>query len=63
MQSVARHHTAPQTGVGFDLLRGQVLRVIDLRVEMDLNVGVTACFAQTSNHYSFKPIDVEVLDP
>lgn len=34
-----------------------------LRAEMDLIVGVTACSAELSNNGSFKPIDVEVLDP
>lgn len=33
---------------------------IDLRAEMDLIVGVTACSAEMSNNYSFKPIDVEI---
>ena len=33
---------------------------LDLRAEMDLIVGVTACSAEMSNYYSFKPIDVEV---
>ena len=32
-----------------------------LRAEMDLVVGVTACSAEKSNNYSFKPIDVELL--
>ena len=31
-----------------------------LRAEMDLIVGVTACSAEMSNNYSFKPIDVEI---
>ncbi len=31
-----------------------------LRAEMDMIVGVTACSAELSNNYSFKPIDVEV---
>jgi len=31
-----------------------------LRAEMNLIVGVTACSAEKSNNYSFKPIDVEV---
>ena len=35
---------------------------IDLRAEMDLIVGVTACSAEMSNNYRFKPIDVEVYD-
>lgn len=33
-----------------------------LRAEMDLIVGVTACSAEMSNNYSFKPIDVEIED-
>ena len=33
---------------------------IDLRAEMDLIVGVTACSAEMSNNYRFKPIDIEV---
>ena len=31
-----------------------------LRAEMDLIVGLTACSAEMSNNYSFKPIDAEV---
>lgn len=34
---------------------------IDLRAEMDLIVGVTACAAEMSNNYRFKPIDLEVF--
>ena len=34
---------------------------ITLRAETDLIVGVTACSAEKSNNYSFKPIDVEIL--
>jgi uncharacterized protein len=33
---------------------------LDLRAEMDLIVGVTACSAEKSNNHSFKPIDLEV---
>ena len=33
---------------------------VDLRAEMDLIVGVTACSAEKSNNHSFKPIDVEI---
>ena len=33
---------------------------IDLRAEMDLIIGVTACSAEMSNNYRFKPIDIEV---
>ena len=34
---------------------------IDLRAEMDLIVGVTACSAEMSNNYRFKPIDLAIL--
>jgi uncharacterized protein len=34
---------------------------ITLRAEMDLIVGVTACSAEMSNNYSFKPIEFEIL--
>lgn len=33
---------------------------IELRAEMDLIVGVTACSAELSNNHSFKPIDIEI---
>jgi uncharacterized protein YcgI (DUF1989 family) len=36
---------------------------IELRAEMDLIVGLTACSAEMSNNYRFKPIDYEVLPP
>lgn len=35
---------------------------IVFRAEMDLIIGVTACSAEKSNNYSFKPIDVEISD-
>jgi len=35
---------------------------IIFRAEMDLIIGVTACSAEKSNNYSFKPIDVEICD-
>lgn len=34
---------------------------ITLRAEMDLVVGLTACSAEMSNNYRFKPIDFEIL--
>jgi len=34
---------------------------IVFRAEMDLIVGLTACSAEMSNNYAFKPIDFEVL--
>lgn len=33
---------------------------IDLHAEMDLIVGITACSAEMSNNYQFKPIDYEI---
>ena len=36
---------------------------IELRAEMDLIVGLTACSAEMSNNYKFKPIDYEILPP
>ncbi len=33
---------------------------VDLRAEMDLIVGVTACSAEKSNNFSFKPIDLVI---
>jgi hypothetical protein len=36
---------------------------ITLRAEMDLTVGLTACSAEISNNYKFKPIGFETLEP
>ena len=35
---------------------------VELRAEMDLIVGVTACSAEKSNNYGFKPIEIEVRE-
>jgi len=35
--------------------------VIELRAEMDLHVGLTACSAEMSNNYAFKPIEFEIV--
>ncbi len=35
--------------------------MIELRAEMDLIVGLTACSAEMSNNYRFKPIGYDVL--
>ncbi len=35
---------------------------VDLQAEMDMIVGLTACSAEKSNNYAFKPIDVELYD-
>lgn len=32
-----------------------------LRAEMDLVIGLTACSAEMSNNYRFKPIGYEIL--
>jgi uncharacterized protein YcgI (DUF1989 family) len=36
---------------------------IELRAEMDLIVGLTACAAEISNNCVFKPIDYQILSP
>jgi uncharacterized protein len=36
---------------------------IILRAEMDLIVGLTACSAEMSNNYRFKPIGFEIINP
>lgn len=35
---------------------------IDLQAEMDMVVGLTACSAEMSNNYSFKPIEYELRE-
>jgi uncharacterized protein YcgI (DUF1989 family) len=35
--------------------------VIEFVAEMDLIVGLTACSAELSNNWSFKPIDYEIV--
>jgi uncharacterized protein YcgI (DUF1989 family) len=34
---------------------------LEVRAEMDLVVGVTACSAEKSNNHAFKPIDLEIF--
>lgn len=36
---------------------------IIIEAEMDLIIGMTACSAEMSNNYSFKPIGYEILSP
>lgn len=43
--------------------RSKAGEAIELRAEMDLIVGLTACSAEMSNNYKFKPIDYEILPP
>ena len=40
--------------------RSQAGDCIEFRAEMDLVVGLTACSAEMSNNYRFKPIDYEI---
>lgn len=42
--------------------RSKAEQSIVLRAEMDLVVGLTACSAEMSNNYAFKPIDYEMID-
>jgi len=51
---------APTGGLTIGPPRSKPGDYLDLRAELDLIVGVTACSAELSNNYSFKPIDVEV---
>jgi uncharacterized protein YcgI (DUF1989 family) len=34
---------------------------LELRAEIDLVVGLTACSAEMSNNYRFKPIEFELI--
>jgi uncharacterized protein YcgI (DUF1989 family) len=43
--------------------RSKASDTITLRAEMDLIVGLTACSAEMSNNYKFKPIGFEILEP
>jgi uncharacterized protein len=54
---------APSGELSIDPPRSKASDHILLRAEMDLIVGVTACSAEMSNNYRFKPIDVEIYDP
>ncbi len=51
-----------ETGeLSIDPPRSKAGQFIELRAEMDLIVGVTACSAEMSNNYSFKPIDIQIF--
>jgi uncharacterized protein len=54
---------APDGELSIDPPRSKAGDHMLLRAEMDLIVGVTACSAEMSNNYRFKPIDVEIYDP
>lgn len=51
---------SPDGELSIDPPRSKAGQFIELRAEMDLIVGVTACSAEMSNNYSFKPIDLEI---
>ncbi|MBC8103886.1 MAG: urea carboxylase-associated family protein [Cytophagales bacterium] len=54
---------APETGeLTIGPPRSQAGDFIELRAEMDLIVGLTACSAEMSNNYSFKPIEAEIWE-
>lgn len=55
--SVARNGT-----LSIDPPRSRAGDSITFRAEMDLIVGLTACSAEMSNNYRFKPIGYEILD-
>lgn len=46
-----------------DVPRSRPGDYIDLRAEMDLWCGLTACSAEGSNNGTFKPIDYAILEP
>ena len=50
----------PSGELKIDPPRSRAGESIWLRAEMDLYVGLTACSAEMSNNYSFKPIDYEI---
>jgi len=51
---------APDGELSIDPPQSRAGQFIELRAEMDMVVGVTACSAEMSNNYSFKPIDIEI---
>lgn len=55
-------HVRPDGSIEVDAPRSKPGDLMDLRAEMDMVVGLTACSAEKSNNYSFKPIDFELYD-
>jgi uncharacterized protein YcgI (DUF1989 family) len=51
---------APDGGLAVRPPRSKPGDYVELRAEMDLIVGLTACSAEMSNNYRFKPIDFEI---
>jgi uncharacterized protein YcgI (DUF1989 family) len=52
---------APDGGIRVKPPRSRAGDSIALRAEMDLIVGLTACSAEMSNNYAFKPVDFTVV--
>lgn len=52
----------PDGTLSIDPPRSRAGDSITFRAEMDLIVGLTACSAEMSNNYKFKPIGYEILD-
>jgi uncharacterized protein len=50
----------PAGGVSVQPPRSRPGDCIELRAAMDLIIGLTACSAELSNNYRFKPIDYEI---
>src|SRR5262249_45093965 len=53
----------PTGGLRIGPPRSRAGDAIELRAEMDMIVGLTACSAEMSNNYRFKPIEYEILPP
>jgi uncharacterized protein len=53
---------APNGGIQVLPPRSRAGDLIALRAEMDLIVGLTACSAEMSNNYAFKPVDFMIVD-
>ena len=52
----------PDGGLAIKPPRSRAGDTVTLRAEMDLIVGLTACSAEMSNNYSFKPMGFEIID-
>lgn len=59
-----RLRVVAQSGAGFRVRQGQVLRVIDVDGEqvVDMFVGVAACAVGACKNFSWTPQDIEIFD-
>jgi uncharacterized protein YcgI (DUF1989 family) len=53
---------APDGGIQVLPPRSRAGDMVALRAEMDLIVGLTACSAELSNNYAFKPVDYAIVE-